>query len=88
MQPGRDCTFYRKPFSLLGDRLFSFSNLVALGCIQGGIISLYLFHKVGVSRILAIYLALLAMNMCVSFYIDSGLFDSSMIAILDMAYFQ
>ncbi len=61
--------------------MFSFTNLVALGCIQGGIISLYLFHKVGVSRILAVYLALLSINMCVSFYIDSGLFDSSMMAI-------
>ncbi len=58
--------------------MFSFNNLVALGCIQGGIASLYLFHKAGVSRILAIYLTLLSINVCVSFYIDSGLFDSSM----------
>ncbi len=62
----------------LGDRLFSFSNLVALGCIQGGIISLYLLNKTGASRILAAYIALLSINMCVSFYIDSELFDSSM----------
>jgi len=61
--------------------LFSFSNLVALGCIQGAITSLYLFNKSGASRILGVYLALLSINMCVSFYIDSGLFDSSMIAI-------
>ena len=61
--------------------MFSFSNLVALGCIQGGIISLYLFRKAGVSRILGIYLVLLSINMCVSFYIDSGLFDPSMMAI-------
>jgi len=72
-----DCTF-KTDKVILGDRLFSFSNLVALGCIQGSIASLYLFNKSGVSRFLAVYLALLSINMCVSFYIDSGLFDSSM----------
>lgn len=63
---------------LVGEPLFSFSQLVALGCLQGIIIAGYLFVKAGVSRILAIYLTLLTINMGVSFYIDSGLFDSSM----------
>ena len=63
---------------LAGEPLFSFSQLVGLGCLQGIIIAGYLFVKPGVSRILAIYLTLLTINMGVSFYIDSGLFDSSM----------
>ncbi len=58
--------------------LFSFSQLVALGCLQGIIIALYLFGKAGVSRILAIYVALIAINMGVSFYIDTGLFKPPM----------
>lgn len=58
--------------------MFSFSQLVGLGCLQGIIIAGYLFVKPGVSRILAIYLTLLTINMGVSFHIDSGLFDSSM----------
>jgi AraC-like DNA-binding protein len=58
--------------------LFSLSQLVALGCLQGIIIALYLFGKAGVSRILAIYIALIAINMGVSFYIDTGLFKPTM----------
>ncbi|MGC3836046.1 helix-turn-helix domain-containing protein [Moritella viscosa] len=61
--------------------MFSFSNLVALGCIQGIIQSIYLFAFSGPSRILAFFLSLLSINMCVSFYIDSGLFDSSMLLV-------
>lgn len=61
--------------------LFSYSNLVALGCIQGIVLSIYLFRFLGPNRILAIFLSLLSINMCVSFYVDSGLFDSSMYAV-------
>ena len=59
-------------------RMFDISNIVALGCIQGGIVSAYLFRQSGLSRILSIYVALIAINMAVSFYIDTGLFDSTM----------
>jgi len=41
-------------------------------------LALYLVTKSGVSRILALYLALVAINMGVSFYIDSGFFEPSM----------
>lgn len=58
--------------------MFSFSNLVALGCIQGMILSIYLFRFPAPSRILAIFLSLLSINMCANFYVESGLFDSSM----------
>lgn len=61
--------------------LFSFSNLVALGCLQGMVLSIYLFRFSGPSRILATFLLLLSINMCVNFYVDSGLFDSSMFAV-------
>ena len=61
--------------------MFSFSNLVALGCLQGMILSIYLFRFSGPSRILGAFLSLLSINMCVNFYVDSGLFDSSMFAV-------
>ncbi|WP_448546985.1 helix-turn-helix transcriptional regulator [Thalassotalea fusca] len=59
--------------------MFSFSNLVALGFIQGMILALYLFSVPGPGRSLAIFLLLLSINMCVNFYVDSGLFDASML---------
>jgi len=58
--------------------VFGFDQLVGLGCIQGVILALYLIVKTRVSRILALYIALIAINMGVSFYIDSGLFESEM----------
>jgi len=58
--------------------LFGFDQLVGLGCIQGVILALYLIVKTRESRILALYIALIAINMGVSFYIDSGLFESEM----------
>jgi len=58
--------------------LFSFSFLVGVGCLQGILLALYLATKKGVSRMLALYLTLIATNMGVSFYIDSGLFEPSM----------
>ncbi len=61
--------------------MFSFSNLVALGCLQGMVLSIYLFRFSGPSRILATFLSLLSINMYVNFYVDSGLFDSSMFAV-------
>ncbi len=61
-----------------GKRLFGFTQLVALGCVQGIIVAIYLMFKVGASRILGIYICLLTINMGVSFYIDSGLFETDM----------
>jgi len=58
--------------------LFGFDQLVGLGCIQGVILALYLIVKTSVCRILGLYIALIAINMGVSFYIDSGLFESEM----------
>ena len=59
--------------------MFSFSNLIALGCIQGGILAMFLFKVAGPSRSLAAFLLLITINMCVNFYIDGGLFDASML---------
>ncbi len=58
--------------------MFSFSQLVGLGSLQGILVALYLFSKPGVSRILALFLALISINMSVSFYIDAGIFEPSM----------
>ncbi len=71
----------KKLLIISGVILFSFSNLVAIGCLQGMVLSVYLFRFSGPSRILAAFLSLLSINMCVNFYVDSGLFDSSMFAV-------
>ena len=59
--------------------MFSFSNLVALGSIQGLILAIFLLGVAGPGRSLAVFLLLIAINMCVNFYIDGGLFAPSML---------
>ncbi|TMP26134.1 hypothetical protein CWB99_19315 [Pseudoalteromonas rubra] len=61
--------------------MFSFSNIVALGCIQAFIQSLYLLRFSGPGRWLAAFILLVSINMCVGFYVDSGLFESDMLLI-------
>ncbi|AZZ97089.1 helix-turn-helix domain-containing protein [Pseudoalteromonas sp. R3] len=61
--------------------MFSFSNIVALGCIQACIQSLYLLRFSGPGRWLAAFILLVSINMCVGFYVDSGLFESDMLLI-------
>jgi len=58
--------------------LFAISNLVAIGCIQGGVISSYLLFKSSAARWLGLFLILITANMCVAFYLNGGLFKPEM----------
>ncbi|MEC4088527.1 helix-turn-helix domain-containing protein [Pseudoalteromonas rubra] len=68
-------------FEYKGVLMFSFSNIVALGCIQACIQSLYLLRFSGPGRLLAAFILLISTNMCVGFYVDSGLFEPDMLLI-------
>ncbi|MCG7535172.1 helix-turn-helix domain-containing protein [Pseudoalteromonas sp. OOF1S-7] len=61
--------------------MFSFSNIVALGCIQACIQSMYLLGFSGPGRLLAVFILLISTNMCVGFYVDGGLFKPDMLPI-------
>ena len=58
--------------------MFAISNLVAIGCIQGGAVSSYLFFKSKAARWLGSFLMLISVNMCVAFYLNGGLFTPEM----------